>query len=125
MIHKRLRQFFAMVACGLLFASIAATVSASDQYIPPPLSPQLSSDGKSLYYAAPPVVYMADPNPSAERLRIPMRYDLLSMPDSATATFSITYVANGDTDPLAQPVSPSPKRQKPPLMPPPRFGAIS
>jgi hypothetical protein len=87
------------MALGLLFAPTAWTAPAIEYYIPPPLTPQLSSDGNSLYYAAPPVVYVADPNPSAERVLIPARLNLFSLPEMATATFSITYVANGGTDP--------------------------
>jgi hypothetical protein len=99
MINKLLRFFCSIVTIGLLFFPNAWTAHAVEHYVPPPLTPQLSSDGNSLSYAAPPAVYVADPNPSAERVRIPARFDLLSIPESATATFSITYVANGGADP--------------------------
>ncbi|MCX5837698.1 MAG: BACON domain-containing protein [Deltaproteobacteria bacterium] len=99
MIHKLLRLFCSIVALGLLFAPNAWTAPAVDYYISRPLAPQLSSDGNSLYYSDPPVVYVLDPNPSAEQVSIPARFDLLSLPESATAAFSITYVASGGTDP--------------------------
>jgi hypothetical protein len=99
MLSKLLRLICSIVALGLLFTPNAWTAPGVAYHIPPPLPPQLSSDGNSLYYATPPVVYVADPNPSAERVRIPARFDLLSSPESAIATFSITYVASGGTDP--------------------------
>ncbi len=98
MINKLPRFFCVIVAFGLLFAPNARTAPAVEYHIPPPLTQQLSRDGNSLYYAAPPVVYVADTNPSAKRVLIPVRLDLLSLPEFATATFSITYVSSGGTD---------------------------
>jgi hypothetical protein len=112
MITKLLRLSFVIVALGLLFAPYGAAAQAgadsaaqpgSDYFVPAPLEPRLSSDGKTLYYAGPPVVYVADPNPSHERVHIPPPIDLSTAPESATATFSITYVPNGGTDAWDEP----------------------
>jgi len=97
-----------------LILSISA-VSAAEYLGPATLKPQLSSDGNSLYYAAPPVIYVVDPNPPAERVRIPARFDMLSLPESATATFSITYVASGGTDLWGASCTTFPEQAKPAL----------
>ena len=112
MISKLLKLSFVIVALGLLFAPYGAAAQAgadsaaqpgSDYFVPAPLEPRLSSDGKTLYYAGPPVVYVADPNPSHERVHIPAPVDLRTAPESATATFSITYVPNGGSDAWLEP----------------------
>jgi hypothetical protein len=98
MINKLPRLFCAIAALGLLFASNAWTAPAVEYYAPSPPAPQLSSNGNALYTATPPVVYVADPNPSAERVRVPAQFDLLSSQESATPAPKITYVPNGQTD---------------------------
>ncbi len=80
-----------------LLLSISA-VSAAESFGPKPLEPQLSSDGNTLYNAIPAVVLRMDMNPPPDQERIPARFDMLTLPETATATFSITYVANGGTD---------------------------
>ena len=52
MIKKLFRLFCLTAALGLLYAPHAWTAQAVGYTIPPPLAQQLSSDGKSLYYAA-------------------------------------------------------------------------
>jgi hypothetical protein len=99
MIRRLRRLFCSIVVLGLLFAPNGWTAPAGGDYIPPPLAPQLSSDGKALHYGAQPLIVVDRPKPLSERRRIPARVDLLSLPESATATFSITYVADGGTDP--------------------------
>jgi hypothetical protein len=108
MIKKLLKFSYAVLVVGLLFAQYAWTAPANDDlttpftfeyFVPAPVEPQLSSDGNVLYNGVLPVVYVDNPNPSYEPLRIPARFHLLNLPESATATFSITYVANGGTDP--------------------------
>ena len=69
---------------------------------PSPLEPNLSSDGMTLYNAGLPVVYVANPEPSHEPVRVPPLIDLLTAPESATSTFSITYAPNGTTDPWGE-----------------------
>jgi hypothetical protein len=108
MIKKLLKFSYAIAAVGFLFAQYALDAPASDDLVTPsnleylfpaPLIPQLSIDGKTLYNAVPPVIYVDDPNPSHEPLRIRGQVYLLTLPpESATATFSITYVPDGDTD---------------------------
>jgi hypothetical protein len=98
MIHKLLRLVCSIVALGLLLAPHAWTAPAGEYYIPRPLVPQLSSDGNTLDNGAQPLIVVDRPKPPSERRRIPARFDLLSLPESATATFSITYIAAGGTD---------------------------
>jgi hypothetical protein len=80
-----------------LLLSISA-VSAAESLGPKPLEPQLSSDGNTLYNAIPAVVLRVDTNPPPDQGRIPARFDMLTLPETATATFSVTYVPNGGTD---------------------------
>ena len=108
MINKLLKLSYVIAMVGLVFAQYASAMptdddltphSSSEYFVPAPLEPQLSSDGKTLYNAVLPVVYVADPNPSHEPLRIQAPFDLLTLPpESATATFSITYVPDLGTD---------------------------
>ncbi|MEK6673373.1 MAG: BACON domain-containing protein [Nitrospirota bacterium] len=90
------------MAVVLLFAQYAWTAHAAEYFVPAPLEPKLASDGNALYNAIPPVVYLHDPNPSRERMRIPAPTKLLKAIESVTATFSITYVANGGSDPWGE-----------------------
>jgi hypothetical protein len=98
----------------VLSLSIPA-VSAAGYSGPAPLEPRLSSDGNTLYNAIPPVVLLEDPNPPAERMRIPVRRDMLTPPEKATASFSITYVANGGTDNWGAPCTTFPEEAKVPF----------
>ena len=108
MIKKLLKLSYVIVVVGLLFVQYASATPTDDDLAVPrrlgyfasvPLEPQLSSDGKTLYNGVLPVVYVADPNPSHEPLRIQAPFDLLTLPpESATATFSIAYVPNGVQD---------------------------
>jgi hypothetical protein len=107
MINKLLKVSCAIVAVVLLFAPYVLAMPTDDDlsvlsrlgyFSSAPLEPQLSSDGMTLYNGGLPVVYVADPNPSHELVRIPAPFDLLTAPETATATFSLTYVANGGTD---------------------------
>jgi hypothetical protein len=77
------------------------SASAMEYSGPAKLEAQLSSDGKTMYNAIPAVVYRVDPNPPKEQVRIPARFDMATLPEAATSTFSITYAANGSTDPWA------------------------
>jgi hypothetical protein len=112
MINKLLKFSYAVVAVGLLFAQYAWTAPTIEYFVPAPLEPQLSSDGKTLYNAVPPVVYVDDPNPSHELVRIPPPFDLLDLPESALATFSITYVASGGADLWGQSCTTFPEEAK-------------
>jgi hypothetical protein len=113
MINRLLKLSYAIIAVGLLLtqSQYASATSIDDDltpefrfeyFVPAPLEPQISRDGKTLWNAGLPAVYVADPNPSHELVRIPPPIDLLNPPESATSTFSITYVPNGGTDPWGQ-----------------------
>ncbi|MCX7914196.1 MAG: hypothetical protein N2511_06385, partial [Thermodesulfovibrionales bacterium] len=69
-----------------------------EYFVPEPLEPKLSSDGRTLYNAIPPKVYIANPEPPKTLRRIPAPDYLLAPPSPASATFSITYVPAGDSD---------------------------
>jgi len=103
------------VVVALLFTQYAWASPAIEYFGPAPLEPQLSSDGKTLYNAGQPVVYVDNPNPSYVPLRIPARFDLLKLPEYATATFSITYVADGGTDPWGERCYTFPEEAKTPF----------
>src|SRR3972149_232023 len=98
-----MRVIYAIIAVVLLFAQYPWTAHAAEYSIPAPLEPQLAGDGNALYNAVPPVVYLDDPNPSRERMRVPAPAKLLKAIESVTATFSITYVANGGSDLWGEP----------------------
>jgi hypothetical protein len=107
MTNKLLKLSYVIVLVGLLFVQYAsatptdddlAVLSRSEYFVPAPLEPQLSSDGKTLYNAVPPVVYVVDPNPSQKPLRIQAPFDLLTLPPESATAFSITYVPNGVQD---------------------------
>jgi hypothetical protein len=120
-INKLLKLGYVIVVVGLLLAQYSSAmptddvtaVSRSEYFVPAPLEPQLSSDGNTLYNGVPPIVYVADPNPSPKPVRIPAPFDLLTLPpQSATATFSITYVPNGSTDAWGEPCYTFPEAAK-------------
>jgi hypothetical protein len=62
------------------------------------LEPMLSSDGKAVHNGVPIKVFVADPNPSRVQIRVPAPVDLAQATESATASFSITYIPAGGTD---------------------------
>jgi hypothetical protein len=99
MINKLMKISSTILAFVLLFAFSFSAASATEFFGPAPLQPQLSSDGNTLYNAVPVVVYKVDPDPPPQQARIPAPFNLRTLPEKATAAFSITYVANGGTDP--------------------------
>ncbi len=91
------------VAVFFLLVMLSISAASAMEYLGPAnLEPQLSSDGKTMYNAVPAVVYRVDPNPPNEQVRIPARFDMATLPETATSTFSITYAANGSTDPWGE-----------------------
>ncbi len=94
-----------------LLLSISAT-SAAEYLGPKHLEPQLSRDGNTLYNATPAVVLRVDPNPPPKQERVPARFDMLTLPETATATFSITYVPSGGKDLLGETCTTFPEEAK-------------
>lgn len=94
-----------LVASFFVFPAIGATgeVQAQDAF-PPELEPQLSEDGLTLYNGVTPLVIVADPNPEMQGLKAVgfTADDALADLGAATATFSISYVAAGGTDPWGE-----------------------
>ena len=99
MIKKILRLFLTMAITGLLITTGPLETSAGDYSGTKQLTPQLSVDGRTLYNGVPSVVYVVDPNPPANQTNISPSFNLTTLGENATATFSITYIANGGTDP--------------------------
>ncbi|MHB8773463.1 MAG: phage tail protein [Syntrophales bacterium] len=96
-----LNSFCAVLAIGLLVSPLAWGQTAGGDYLPPVLEPQLSSDGNTLYNGVQPLIIVDRPKPLSELRRIPPPPEaLVAQPEAAAATFSITYVAAGDTENL-------------------------
>jgi hypothetical protein len=112
MIRKMPRIFYSIVVLGLLFAANGWAAPDGEYYIPPPLTPQLSSDGNALSYGVPLGIVVDRPKPPGERRHIPPRVDLLSLPELATATFSITYIPAGGSDPWGESCTAFPEEAK-------------
>ena len=132
MIKRWLKLGYVIVALGLLFAQYALAMPADDDYAvllslgyfaSAPPEPQLSSDGKTLYNARSPVVVVADPNPSLEAVHIPPPFDLLTHRNLLLRPFQSPIYQTAAPILGVNRVSPFPMRRKPPLMPPPAFGA--
>jgi hypothetical protein len=98
---KKLKWSSTALVVATVFAFVISTASAAEYLGPKQLEPQLSSDGNTMYNAIPAVVYRADPNPPNENRRISPPVNLIALPEKAAATFSITYVTNGGSDPWA------------------------
>ena len=66
----------------------------------PVLEPQLSSDGLTLYHGVPTLIFLADPNPAMQGLRTtgPTAAEELASPETATASFSLTFLGSGQQD---------------------------
>ncbi len=112
MVKKSFKAFYIVAVFGILFTLTIWIASANEYSGPRKLVPQLSSDGNTLFNGLPPVVYHTDPNPSAAKMRIPSPSSLTTLPEKATATFSITYVANGGTDPWSASCTTFPEEAK-------------
>ncbi len=113
--NKLRKSIISETVVALVFLLLLLTLSAasSAEYPgPSPLQSQLSSDERTAYNAVPPVVYVADPYPPAHQVSIPARFDLTTMPETATANFSITYVADGGTDAWDEPCYTFPEAAK-------------
>ena len=107
MIKRLLKLSYAIVVVSLLFTQYGlaqqtdadlAVIKRLEDFAPTRPQPRLSSDGKTLYNAGLSVVDVVKPDPSRKLLHIPAPFDLLNLPASATASFSITYVPNGGKD---------------------------
>jgi len=102
--NKTFNKFIVALLIASLFvfpmAGVNGGVQAQDFY-PPTLEPSLSADGLTLQNGVPTMVVMVDPNPAMQGIKIPAPEvdKSLSNPAAANATFSITYVAAGGTDP--------------------------
>jgi hypothetical protein len=110
---KELMKISRTVAVLFLQVMLSISAASAKEYSGPAnLEPQLSSDGKTMYNAIPAVVYRVDPNPPKEQVRIPARFEMATLPEAATSTFSITYAANGSTDPWAASCTTFPEEAK-------------
>lgn len=87
---------------GALMAETAFDPETAQIYLPAPLTPQLTADGKTLRHGVPLKAVVADPDPAVPRRKIPAPAGLTAAPEAATASFSITYVPDGGTDPWGE-----------------------
>jgi hypothetical protein len=110
--NRLLKISYTIVVFVLALSLSILPVSAAEYLGPKHLEPQLSSDGNTLYNAIPAVVLRVDPNPPPDQERVPARFDMLTLPETATATFSITYVPNGGTDLLGETCATFPEEAK-------------
>jgi len=124
MIRRSLKLSYAIVAVCLLFAQYALAMPTDDDlavllrlgyFAPAPPEPELSSDGMTLYNGGLPVVYVDNPDSSHVPAQIPAPFDLLGLPESATASFSITYVSSGATDLWGEPCYTFPSQAQAPF----------
>jgi hypothetical protein len=101
MIMRNAAFFFSIFAAflislpGALMAEIAFDPETAQIYLPAPLTPQLTADGKTLRHGVPLKAVVADPDPAAPRRKIPAPAGLTAAPEAATASFSISYVPDG------------------------------
>lgn len=89
---------FQISLAGNVMADTAPAPETQKAYLPEQQVPRLSADGKILFAGVPVKAVVADPNPSVPRRKIPAPARLATAPAAATASFSITYVANGGRD---------------------------
>jgi hypothetical protein len=99
MINKLLKIHYNIIMVVLALSISISVVYASEYLRPAPLKVHLSSDGDALYNAKTMVELCEDTNPPPNQKRIPARFDMLNLPETATATFSITYMDAGVTIP--------------------------
>lgn len=100
------------MAIGFLVSSFAWGGPSVGDHIPPPLMPQLSSDGNTLYDGVQPLIIVDRPKPAGELRRIPPPFNLTNLPEAATATFTITYIPAGGTDLWGEPCYTFPESAK-------------
>jgi hypothetical protein len=96
--------FFSIFVVFLIFppdhvmAETASGPETAQIYLPTPLVSQLTADGKTLRHGVPLKAVVVDPDPAAPRRKIPAPAGLTTVPEAATASFSITYIPSGETD---------------------------
>ncbi len=113
MIKKLFRPLLALLIAGVLIATYVLAAAAAKYSGPKQLTQQLSSDGKTLYNGVPAVVYRVDPNRPKNLVNIPPPLKLTTLQEKATASFAITYIANGGADKWSEPCYTFPEAAKP------------
>ena len=104
---KLVKFFSVFLLPGLFFianmpsAGAATTDQLVSASLPAELTAKLSADGNTLINGLPLKAVVDDPNPSTLR-HIPAPAALLAEPSAASATFSISYLNDGDTDPWGE-----------------------
>jgi hypothetical protein len=78
------------------------------------LEPQLSTDGLRLHNGIPALVIFADPNPAMQGVRAsgPTAAQAVTLPEAATASFSLTFLESGQQDPWGQACGSFPEEAK-------------
>jgi hypothetical protein len=89
-----------------------------DVYLPDPVPARVSADGLTIEQGVAPRVLVADPNPPSAPLRVPppVRATVMTpegeVPQAATASFTIDYIANGGADLWSEPCYTFPESAK-------------
>lgn len=97
---------------GAVVAETTSVAETQQVVLPAPQVLKLSADGKILLGGVPAKAVVVDPNPSSPRRKIPAPARLVIAPAAATASFSITYVLDGDRDAWDESCSPFPEGAK-------------
>ncbi len=98
---KRIQSPILFILLALLIVGFCRPVQAETNAafsVPAMPALQFSLDGNTVYGATPPIPVRLDPNPPPEIARFLPRAMLLTEPAALTATFSISYVAEGGAD---------------------------
>ncbi len=107
---------YTVILLGLLVSSFAWAVADIGDFILPPLETPLSEDGAMLFQGQAPAIFVDNPNkPSNELRHIPPPIASRDQAETATATFSITYIPSGSTDLWGQSCGTFPESAKVPF----------
>ncbi len=99
--------FSILVFISLIFFQLPAAADDHEDRprqitLPEPLTPRLSADKNSMQNGVPFRALLFDPAPSTLK-QLPARAQVTRKAEAATASFSITYIPEGGTDPWGEP----------------------
>ncbi|MCI5145120.1 MAG: hypothetical protein D3923_06215, partial [Candidatus Electrothrix sp. AR3] len=111
--EKKMEKKFITVSMLTALITVPWFATADDEvYLPEPLAVQLSADGDTLINGMSTKALVLDPTPAASPRRIPAPINLAMAQQTATASFDITYIANGGTDKWGEPCFTFPEEAK-------------
>ncbi|MDD5033748.1 MAG: hypothetical protein PHE55_03240 [Methylococcaceae bacterium] len=112
MLRKYLASFLLLTLLLALAAGRYSAASTYDYFVPLPLAQQTSYDGNIIYNAGLPALYVMDQNPTDKVTRVPSRFSRLSLTNTVSANFTITYLADAQTDTWGERCYPFPEPAK-------------